>query len=106
MLTTCVHTIGQGVTSLTGGEMESLLQVLKVCLRGLLQQDELKCWTTHINIMRLLRDSEEWTDEVLQRLTDDTLAWKAQMFNLYGRTMEKKKKKKKDKGKGKVRKQA
>ena len=39
MLTTCMDTIGQGVASLTGGDMESLLQVLEVCLRGLLQQD-------------------------------------------------------------------
>jgi len=74
--------VQQGVASLTGGEMESLLQVLEVCLRGLLKQDELKCWTLHINIMCLLRDSEEWTDEVLQQLTDDTLLWKAQMFCL------------------------
>jgi hypothetical protein len=85
--------------------MESLLQVLEVCLRGLLRHDELKCWTLHISIVRLLRGNEEWTDEVLQRLTDDTLLWKTQMVRLYGKTRERRKAKKKGK-KGNARKQA
>jgi len=87
--------VQQGVASLTGGEMESLLQVLEVCLRGLLKQDELKCWTLHINIVRLLRDGEEWTDEVLQQLTNHTIQWTEKMICLYGKTMERKRRNKK-----------
>ena len=61
--------VGQGIASLTGGEMESLLQVLEVCLKGLIQKEEFKCWTLHIDIVYLLCDTKEWSNELLQQLT-------------------------------------
>jgi hypothetical protein len=66
----------------------SLLQVLEVCLQGLLKEDELRCLMLHINIMHLLHNTEEWANEVLHRLMDSTLLWKA---HLYGIMTEKKK---------------
>lgn len=65
--------------------MSSLLQVLEVCLRGLIMSPELECWTVHIDIVRMLFDNEEWSDEALERLSKATLLWKTKMVGLYGR---------------------
>ncbi|ELR15290.1 uncharacterized protein ACA1_220490 [Acanthamoeba castellanii str. Neff] len=100
----------KGVASLTGGEMESLLQVLEVCLKGLIQKEEFKCWTLHINIVYLLHDTKEWSNELLQQLTNNTVLWKEQMVQLYANTTEKRKNTKKTgkerNKKGKAKKQA
>jgi hypothetical protein len=64
--------------------MESLMQVLEVCLLGLVKdKKELDCWRLHLDIVDLL-NHESFNEEELKRLTAMTLQWKQSMVDLYG----------------------
>ncbi len=64
--------------------MESLVQIIEVCLLGLVKDKrELKCWEQHIDIIELL-GQESFDEEDLNRLTKMILKWKQLMVELYG----------------------
>ncbi len=47
--------------------MESLVQIIEVCLMGLIPAEEQLCWEWHIDILRLLQQSD-FTDETLEKM--------------------------------------
>jgi hypothetical protein len=78
----------QSIMALTGGELESLAQVIEVCLMGLIPNEEQKCWELHINIIHLLQGNH-FTDTKLMILTSKIAHWKAAMVKQYSNMMEK-----------------
>jgi hypothetical protein len=86
---------------LTGREMESLMQVLEVCLLGLVLDKELDCWQLHLNIVEQL-NKDNFKQEDLDQLSAMTFCWKRAMMDLYSKvlmTMERQGKVKRGKGK-------
>ena len=74
---------GTVVTSkLTSGEMASMLQVLEICLQGLVSKEELMCWCCHIDIIYFL-ERPSFTEDDLCQLTDMVTKWKEQMYCIY-----------------------
>jgi hypothetical protein len=83
----------QSMVQLTGGEMESLVQVLEVCLLKLVTEpQELKCWEIHIDILRQLA-RDELSDADLAHLHNMTLEWKEMIYDLYHEVLINEKKK-------------
>jgi exosome complex RNA-binding protein Rrp42 (RNase PH superfamily) len=68
----------QSIVALTCGELESLLQVIEVCLMGLIPDEEQQCWKLHINIICLLQ-GQHFSDLTLVRLTLKICRWKVEM---------------------------
>ena len=77
----------QSIVALTGGELESLMQVIEVCLMGLILDEEQECWELHINIIRLLQ-GQHFTDWMLVMLTLKIHWWKVEMVRLFGNVAE------------------
>jgi len=78
----------KSIASLTSGKLESLAQVIKVCLMGLILNEEQKCWELHIDIICLLQGNH-FTDATLALLTLKIHCWKAAMIKQYGGVTEK-----------------
>jgi hypothetical protein len=62
--------------------MVSVLQVLEICLLGLVGEEELECWRLHIDIINFL-ERQSFTREERQHLTDMVTRWKEQMYQIY-----------------------
>jgi hypothetical protein len=69
-------------SSLTGGEMASVLQVLKVLLLGLVDKDKLKCWKQHIDIIAFLK-RPRFSELDLAQLTKMVNRWKSDFYQIY-----------------------
>lgn len=78
----------QSITALTGGELESLMQVIEVCLMGLILDEEQECLEVHIDIIRILQ-GQHFTDSTLAMLMLKICWWKGEMVRLYGDVTEK-----------------
>ena len=72
------------MAGLTGGEMDSFLQVTKLLFRELVSNpQEHKCWHIHINIIHLLQQ-DSFSANNLNKLEKLTKRWKHLMVKLYG----------------------
>ncbi len=74
--------------ALTSGELESLMQVIEVCLMGLILDEEQECWEVHINIIHTLQ-GQHFADSTLMMLTSKIQWWKGEMVRLYRDVTEK-----------------
>jgi hypothetical protein len=85
-----VSVITQGklvVAGLTGGEMDSFIQVAEVLFLKLLPSfEEWQCWMLHINIMRLLQH-DSFSNSNLMELNCMTKEWKLAMVQLYSKVL-------------------
>jgi hypothetical protein len=76
------------VMGLTGGEMDSLLQITKLLFKEKLSNPlERECWRTHVNIVHLLQQ-ESFNANDLTTLERATKRWKYLMVKLYGNVIE------------------
>jgi hypothetical protein len=72
------------VVGLTGGEMDSFLQVAELLFREQVSDpQECKCWRIHVNIVCLLQQ-DSFSANDLDKLEKLTKRWKHLMVKLYG----------------------
>jgi hypothetical protein len=71
------------VAGFIGGEMDSFLQIAELLFASLIPDDELECWTLHINIVRQL-EADAFIRTALNMLKDDISLFQASMVKLYG----------------------
>ncbi|ELR12033.1 uncharacterized protein ACA1_353350 [Acanthamoeba castellanii str. Neff] len=72
------------VAGLTGGEMDSFLQVAELLFKEQVSDpQERKCWQIHVNIIRLLQQ-ESFNTNNLKKLEKLTKRWKHLMVKFYG----------------------
>lgn len=82
-----VHTLQSKIVvapGMTGGEMESFLQVAEILLMGLVNDEkEMETWYQHVNIVRFLH-RESFTEEDTEILKEMIITWKHHMCEVYG----------------------
>ncbi len=87
----CTTTDMQGkvaVAGLTGGEMDSFLQIAELLFRERVSNpQEHQCWRIHVNIVCLLQQ-DSFTANDLDELERATKRWKHLMVKLYGTVAE------------------
>ena len=72
------------VAGLTGGEMDSFLQVAEVLFKERVSDpQELECWWVHVDIIQLLQQ-DGFDAHDLNKLEKATKRWKHLMVKLYG----------------------
>jgi hypothetical protein len=72
------------VAGLTGGEMDSFLQIAELLFREWVSDlEECKCWCIHVDIVCLLQQ-DSFTANNLNKLERATKRWKHLMVKLYG----------------------
>ncbi|ELR18686.1 uncharacterized protein ACA1_394520 [Acanthamoeba castellanii str. Neff] len=75
---------GKVVVGLTGGEMDSFLQVAELLFKERVSNpQERECWQIHINIVHLLQQ-ESFNANNLKKLKKLTKRWKHLMVKFYG----------------------
>lgn len=76
------------VHSLTGGLMESFLQIAETTLDGLVSPAELTCFSHHVDIIACMLHTRHFTEAQLQELDRRIVEWKAEFVGLYSNVVE------------------